>query len=347
MTTIIAIGDVHIKTNNIPEVDLLIERLLKLINEKPPEIIVVLGDLLHTHERLHTTALNKAYELIEKLRSIAPTYVLVGNHDMTNNQQFLTQNHWLSAMKEWHNVTIVDKIENLKLNEHFFVFCPYVPNGRFEEALNTCEEDWKDASVIFAHQEFRGCKMGAIQSIDGDAWLNTYPNVISGHIHSRQQPQENIYYTGSAIQHAFGESKKNIIAILTFQGDKQYELEEIDLKLPRKRIIYTNVEDMETYEEPETNDKIKITISGQYDQFKAFKKTKRYKELIKKGTKVVFKPKKIESNKKHDPEVEKETDFKLILSTLINGEKNPYLCQVYELIINNKQISEDDVFFLS
>ena len=36
--------------------------------------------------------------------------LLVGNHDYINNQQFLTNNHWMNAMKDWNNVTIIDKV---------------------------------------------------------------------------------------------------------------------------------------------------------------------------------------------------------------------------------------------
>ncbi len=36
-----------------------------------------------------------------------------------------------------------------------------------------------------------------------------FPLVISGHIHSEQRPQKNIFYPGSVIQHALGESEDN------------------------------------------------------------------------------------------------------------------------------------------
>jgi len=266
-----------------------------------------------------------------------------------NNQQFLNENHWMNGMKEWENVTIVDKVTTLDLDDQLYVFCPYVPNGRFIEALDTCKERWMDASCIFAHQEFYGCAMNAITSVEGDKWKESFPDVISGHIHGKQKLQENVYYPGSAMQHAFGESSKNIIAVVTFEGEGiPYDLDEVDLKLPRKRIVHTTIEDMENYEEPESADKVKITISGVYDQFKAFKKTKKYKELIKKGTRVVFKPKKLQTEATGaPPEVEQESDFKVILSTLVNQQKDPYLYQVHEYIVNGKNISEDDVIFLS
>lgn len=354
MTKFIVIGDPHIKVSNIEEVNLLIDKLLQLVKDKQPDFIVILGDVLHDHERLHTTALNKAYEFIDKLRSLVPTYVLVGNHDMTSNQNFLNQNHWLNGMKEWDNVTIVDVVHTLKHDNKLFFFCPYVPNGRFIEALETYEKkSWKKATCIFAHQEFYGCAMNTITSVEGDKWDLKFPHVISGHIHSKQRIQKNIYYTGSAMQHAFGESTKNIIAVVEFKdNEKDYELEEIDLKLPRKKIIHSSIEDINSLVIPEeSKDKIKITISGGYNDFKTFKKTKKYKDLIKSGTKVVFKPKKIkvkkpgknkgendeENENENEGENDTENDFKTILLNMITKENNSYLTQTYNYIFNEKR----------
>ena len=342
----LAIGDPHFMVTNIPEVELFIERMVKLALEKKPDLIIILGDVLHTHERLHTTPLNKAYEFINKMRQISKTYVLVGNHDATSNQIFLNDNHWMNGMKEWENTIIVDKVLTETIDGDKFVFVPYVPPGRFEEALNTIK-DWDEARCIFAHQEFFGCKMGAIVSVEGDKWDLKNPEVISGHIHSGQMPQKNIYYTGSSMQHAFGESKKNIIAHLTYNKDDDgYEKDEINLKLPRKKIIYLGVEELDDYELPETEDKLKLTLSGNYDEFKALKKTKKYKKLVNDdGVKVVFKAKKIENDKITEKIVE-ETGFKKILNEIINNEKNNYLYETYELVVNNKEISHNDVMYL-
>ena len=354
-TTVLFIGDPHFQVANIPEIELFMEKIINLATEKKPDIIVIAGDILHTHERLHTIALNKAYELVDNMRKITKTYVLVGNHDYIQNQQFLTSNHWMNAMKEWKDTIIVDYVLKETINDETFVFVPYVPAGRFEEALKTMKESWLDVNCIFAHQEFAGCKMGAIVSVEGDKWSLDNPLVISGHIHYKQRPQENIYYSGSAMQHAVGESEKNIIAYVTFDKN-DYKIDEIDLNLPRKKIIYMNVDDIDNYNAPKTEDQIKLTLKGDYNDFKALKKTKKYKKLIEEGVKVVFKPKKIDQNKKIvENGVEKEivdevksngTDFGTILYSIINEKKNPYLSQSYELIINGKDMKIDDILFL-
>lgn len=275
---------------------------------------------------------------------------LLGDFTVThncNNQQYLTANHWLNGLKEWENTVVVDKVVSETIDDSLFLFVPYVPPGRFEEALNTLENcNWKDARCIFAHQEFFGCKMGAIISVEGDKWSLENPNIVSGHIHSNQTPQKNVYYPGSMLQHAFGESSKNIIAYLTYGEKNDYDLEEINLKLPRKKIVYMDVETATDYKVPDTEDKLKITISGVYDQFKAFKKTKKYKKLVSDGIKVVFKAKKIEHENDVSEKIASETAFSTILNEIINQKKNTYLYETYELVVNNKKIEHNDILYL-
>jgi len=337
-TSVIFIGDPHFQVSNIEEVEIFVTRITDLVTERKPDIVVIGGDLLHTHERLHTIALNKAYDFVDKMRKITKTYVLVGNHDYIQNQQFLTDNHWMNAMKDWKNTVIVDKVIVEVMNNEKLVFTPYVPPGRFEDALNTIGDDWKDASCIFAHQEFYGCKMGAIVSEEGDKWPLDNPYVVSGHIHSRQIPQENIYYSGSAMQHAFGESEKNIIACLEIQNRK-YTLDEVDLSLPRKKIVYVDTETIDDFVIPtDTEDKIKVSVSGNYNEFKALKKSKKYKEMVKKGVKVVFKPKRLDTTITKENTIDniedERVEFMSILDSIINKEKNEYLKKIYNDIIN-------------
>lgn len=358
---IIAIGDPHFRVDNIPEVDMFIQKMEALAKAESPDIIIILGDVLHTHERIHTIPLNKAYEFIQKMSLIAETYVLVGNHDYIQNQQFLTENHWMNGMKSWENVCIVDEVVHASKNNFNFVLCPYVPNGRFEEALQTLQGfDWRQSDCIFAHQEFYGCKMGAIVSVEGDKWDLTLPDVVSGHIHSRQKIQENIYYTGSALQHAFGESDKNIIAILTFHTPgERFVVEEHDLCLPRKKIMYLDIERVDAFEVPQTEDDIKLTLKGSFEEFKAFKKTEKYKDLTSKGMTVVFKsdgkkpsgmPSGMPSdedegaNQKSKQSLGKtsEYDFKSILRHIVLEAQDDYLYVQYERVVNNHIVNADE-----
>jgi DNA repair exonuclease SbcCD nuclease subunit len=328
---IVAIGDPHIKSDNVVEFSLFEERLHNLLDEVKPDFVVVLGDVLHHHEKLYTTSLNNATSFIKKIGDKYKTFVLVGNHDMINNQQFLTENHWMNSIKLWgENIVIIDKV----VRYQDFILCPYVSPGRFEEALNTIG-NWKNASLIFAHQEFKGCKMGAIISEHGDTWDESLPMVVSGHIHLNQWVGKNVYYPGSALQHAFGESERNIIPIIT--KNKQWDITEKDLDLPRKKIITVNIEKAEKIEiQDDKKDQIKLSVTGDIHEFKSFKKSEKYKSLVDKGIKVVFKPKEI---KNVDSVSQGEIQpFDTVLRELILKEKDNDLLEIYERFVNNRDI---------
>jgi DNA repair exonuclease SbcCD nuclease subunit len=343
---ILCIGDPHIKIDNLAEFKEFEIKLIELIEKENPNFIVCLGDILHTHERLHTIPLNKAYSFIDNIRKFCPLYLIVGNHDYIHNQEFLSENHWMNSLKEWKNVFVIDKVKELKIDKRNFVFVPYVFPGKFGEALSTINNNiWKKSDIIFAHQEIKGCKMGPIQSTEGDEWNLEYPQIISGHIHSNQKPQKNVYYPGSALQNAFGESEKNIIPIIEYEEKGEFFLREIDLLLPRKKIISCDIKNIDQIKINEnTKDKLRITLKGDYDDFKSLKKTSKYKELVEKGIKIVFRnnvEKTPIENKEHNKHEEKnivEKSFSEILRELILKEENKKLYCLYEKIINNNEI---------
>ena len=364
-TKFLVIGDPHFKTSNVPESEDFIAKCIDLVNTECPDFIIILGDVLHEHERLHTIPLNIAYDFIKAMSSLTKTYVIVGNHDMINNQQFLNQNHWMNSMKEWPNTTIVDIPTTLHHNGKTYMFCPYVPNGRLREALSSYKTSstnelvipdrtdtpsdpdptdpdptdpdptdpiWKSSTIIFAHQEFLNCKMGAIISQDGDSWDKSLPPVISGHIHHNQTLLDGyIYYPGSAMQNAFGDPN-NILAIVDVQSDSPsdspsdsssesnllpYNLREIDLMLRKKRIVYHDLDAIDTIDVDKllnSKDAIKLSLSGNYDDYKIFTKTPISKQLANNGIVIVHKNKKQIKDKtiptdSENPNIQENTDY--------------------------------------
>ena len=391
---ILFIGDPHIQTTNLPEVDILLEKLIHLIITTKPNFIVLGGDVLDSHEKLYTLALNKAIDFMKTLAEHAHLYVLVGNHDYIKNQEFLSNNHWMYAIKNFHpNVTIVDRVitvqsENVVQNgvqnnikNGTYWFCPYVPNGRFEEALQTNTKlDYRtDPIIIFAHQEFFGCKMGAFNSIDGDHWKTSLPLVISGHIHNRQKPQDNIFYPGASLQQAFGESDKNIVAmIMVEESGASINIKEIDLQLPRKRTEYISANDFTPDEiekisdrftqAKDKKDKTKLVITGDDNDFKTIKQSREYKNLVEDGMKIVFKPKiqkksitslsslssmidnTILSEKNDEPKNDEpkndEPKYIKILNQLVASDNDRYLYSAYQRIVHNRNIIPESVIMV-
>lgn len=283
---VLTIGDPHFKVNNVQECEEMTQKLVELAQRIQPTFIVCLGDILHKHESIHVVPLMRAENLIKRLSEIALTFLIVGNHDRPNNSNYLTDEHPFNAMKEWKNVYIADKVLDVTIQEKRFLLVPYVPPGRFMDALQTKENPLIGTTAIFAHQEFHGAKMGAIKSQAGDKWPLNNPHVISGHIHDYDKLQSNITYVGTPMQHAFGDSTNKTVSIFTF--DETISDERIDLGLTKRVIIYLSPDQIHTYEPP-TDKLVKIVIRGEDAEIKAIGSLDKIKELRRQGVKVVFK----------------------------------------------------------
>lgn len=333
MINVITIGDPHIKIDNLEIIDQYIEKIESTVDRINPDLVVVLGDVLHSHERIHTTAMNYAYEFIHRLAKLCPVYVLVGNHDYINNSQFLTDNHWMNGMKQWNNVVIVDKVITINVNSIPLVLSPYVFPGRFIEALDTLTDvNWKEAKAIFCHQEFKGCKMGAMISTEGDAWNAEWPQIISGHIHDKQWVGENIYYAGSSMQHAFGESHDKTIASCSIQLDGKIEIKEIPTLLPVKKILYMDMDRIQNYVPSKSTDKIRITVKANTQEIKAFRKSSKFKELTASGIKIVFKTPEVNISKSDSSNQEEDCSFVNVLHNLVKTDAE--LLGLFEYFFN-------------
>ena len=286
--TALVIGDPHFKVSNTRETDLMVEAIVKVAIMRKPDIIVVLGDVLDRHESIHVSPLTRATKFLFQLMQITKTFVLIGNHDLKNNQQFLSEEHPFNSLKNWGDqITIVDTTTSLSIKDQTFVFVPYVPPGRFIEALDHVS-NWKTANCIFAHQEFKGAQMGAILSEEGDEWELTLPYVVSGHIHDYQEPQMNILYTGTPIQHAFGDRHDKTISYLTYESQHIRTHERIDLRLPRKHIIKISCAEVSTYI-PTPNTELKIIINGTSGELRAIRTHPNIDMWKKQGYKIIYK----------------------------------------------------------
>lgn len=360
---VLCIGDPHFKVKNSKETDALEESLTKLLADRKPDFIVVLGDVLDRHEIIKESPLSRCTRLLKKLEDVAPTYLVVGNHDRPNNSVFLTKEHPFNAFRYWKNITVADIPIQIQVKGRLFTFVPYVFPGRFEEAIDTMygihkdtldfkrlsalnqffcamiskfekdhpEEtkryrklleivddsiarqtyehtpdyslgDWKDSTCIFAHQEFKGAKMGAIISEDGDPWSLDKPLVVSGHIHNYDHLQNNIIYTGTPIQHAFGDRADKTVSWLTFGKDKSFTEERIDLGIPKKVMLAVNYEDIEDTTLPE-NAEVKVIVVGNTSQIKTAGKLSKIKKWLKQGVKVAYRDISEIDLEKREPEI--------------------------------------------
>jgi DNA repair exonuclease SbcCD nuclease subunit len=361
--SILFIGDPHFRIDNIVESQKFIQETERILQERDDiHTIVVLGDVLHTHEKLHTFALNNAVQFFQMVSRYHPTYCLVGNHDATSNTIFLTDNHWLNVFKGWKDLYIVDIPIVVRFSDKTVVLCPYVPDGRFQEALDktieTDDIDWRQADLIVGHQLLDGAKMGPIVASGVEEWRREWPLLISGHIHDKQRPQPNLFYTGSSMQHAFGESTDKTLYLYSLETR---EGEEIKIRVPRKEILYVDIKQMEGVEDKinklaEDDITVKVVIRGDLSEVKAAKDTELVKRLEQTtGVKsVVFKqhtPQPVTSSTTSETieSVRSAVDesFESVLRNLVRTKEDVYLESLLNnLLTGGEDLSDKDVFFV-
>jgi UDP-2,3-diacylglucosamine pyrophosphatase LpxH len=242
------IGDPHFREGSVREMELFIEETLRIIKENSSraDYIVVLGDIMDRHGILHQKPFHQSCRFLIELAKLLPTYCLIGNHDFDIPSKYLPENHPFKVMTwtEIPGLTIIDKPRLI----HGKFFTPYVPPGMFNKAIEDVvgEPGWEalvrnKIGLVYAHQEFRGCRMGRIVSETGDLWPERFgeaPFVVSGHIHDYQMVGGNVMYVGTPVQVNFGEGRKRGICLFNMVLEegvpRSYELEWFPIRVPKK-----------------------------------------------------------------------------------------------------------------
>lgn len=318
---VLVIGDPHFKVANSQETEEMVQEILRIARELAPTFIVCLGDTLDKFANIHVGPLVRATLFLKSLSDIAPLFLLIGNHDRINNNAFCTEHHPFVSLKTWKNTTIVDEPLSVVVEGMKFVFVPYVSCGRFHEALSLLDESYLDAQCIFAHQEFKGAKMGAIMSEHGDEWSLDAPLVISGHIHDYDRLQANILYVGTPIQHGFADKNDKTISLITFSEGK-WEEERIELPLvKKKKTVRLPVSSILGYVPPE-DVILKIVLYGSGEEIRSIMKSDQIAKLRKKGIKIVYQQ---TNQEKEQIAIRPSVGFKVALYGALSGKPHSQL----------------------
>lgn len=282
MVKALVIGDPHFKVSNKEDTDALHVQTLAWCNVYRPDLIVCLGDLLDRFETAHFSPLTRATRFMRDLSLRAPTVLIIGNHDRPNNAVYLTDEHHFDPLKSWDNFHVVDTVTEMEIKGKRFVFVPYVAPGRFHEALSNTVLD--GIHCIFCHQEFKGCRMGPVVSVDGDVWDRAIP-VVSGHIHD-YQVIGSVTYVGTPIQHAYGDSEDKGVHLFEFAESVMSTRLSITTK---RRVTETISHDkLNEWIAPE-NCYVRLVVTGPSAELYAVSRSKIFKQLKKQGIKIVLK----------------------------------------------------------
>lgn len=152
---------------------------------EPGDEIFHLGDVFDSRQSINLKVLNLGMEVFQKLSSIAPMRVILGNHDChdlnSNEINSVKPLGWLP------NVTVYEEPEMISLSGKKILMMPWRANPEKEKE---CLDHFKEADYLFCHTDVKGAEFNKWTKIDHGNEVKEFKRfkkVYTGHIHYVQK----------------------------------------------------------------------------------------------------------------------------------------------------------------
>lgn len=329
---ILAIGDPHFRPSTQSLDRLMVDEIVRVAELQNPDYIISMGDTIDTKSDLTSPQLNLVTELFLRLSAITKLLVIIGNHDLSNEQAYLTDKHAFNSYKQWNNVEVFDLPRTLSVQDpdtnktHLISVVPYTPPGMLLETMDKYIPDWMKSDIIFSHQELAGSSFGVAKSKNGDEYPEDAPFMVLGHIHVRQLLKKNALYIGTPRTTAHGDDSEKTISLFTLDNGNISE-ELIKLNLPRHLTFTTALSKIDELVLPE-GQVLRVIVQGKASNLISFKNSKTYKSLEKKA-KIVLEAEKVTTSLQDSAHSERKTYKQVILESL---KQKPNLLKLFEKI---------------
>ena len=231
------IADTHIKNLKYHEdYRACFDQMYEILREQEVEYIVHCGDIAHTKTQISPEFVEMASDFFSSLASIAPTYIILGNHDgnlkNSSRQDAITpiiqalDNSQIHLLKNAGEIVVND---DLTLN-----------------VLSVFDRDnWVDPSdpdkinIALYHGAISNCQTDAGWTMEhGEDNLSIFEKfdfAMLGDIHKRQflDKEHRVYYAGSTIQQNHGEEDNKGFSVWTINSKDDWSIEHFTLQNPR------------------------------------------------------------------------------------------------------------------
>ena len=222
------------------------KQLYKSLKEEKVDYIIHCGDIAHTKTQISPEFVDMCREFFENLAAIAPTYIILGNHD-GNLRNDSRQDAITPIVKAINNPNLV-LLRNAGETKIHPDFCLNVLSV-FDEDNWTKPTDFGAVNIALYHGAIDKSKTDQNWTLGGDHDISIFDNfdfAFLGDIHKTQKldKEGRIWYAGSTVQQNFGESL-----------DKGYLLWDIE-----DRNTFTNK--LITFDNPKPFVTLKLTEKG-------------------------------------------------------------------------------------
>ncbi len=172
------------------------------------DVVILLGDLFHDRVNLGIEILVTVSKFFEETaRDYDQKWIVFpGNHDM-----FLRHSWEVNSLLPLRkHLTVIEDIKLLTLNDKRFWVLPFIQHERsFMSVLYKVENQHEEGDILLTHVGVRGATLNTCFLLKDWSIVSfehsKFKKVYTGHFHSKQSLNDQVYYPGSLIPFKFDE----------------------------------------------------------------------------------------------------------------------------------------------
>ena len=242
------IADTHIKNLKYhTEYKTVFNKMYETLKEEQVDYIIHCGDIAHTKTQISPEFVEMAADFFRNLSTIAPTYIILGNHDgnLTNDSRQDALTPIVNALN-LNNLYLLKKSGETKLKDNFVVNVLSV----FDEEGWVKPSDPDAVNIALYHGSVNGVKTDTgfvLEKADHDISIfEGHDYAFLGDIHKTNQTLDTdgrIRYPGSTLQQNHGETNDKGFLIWDIQNKHSFDCRHFLIENPNPFITVELEED--------------------------------------------------------------------------------------------------------
>lgn len=239
------IADTHIRNLKYHfEYKEVFKQLYKSLKEEKVDYIIHCGDIAHTKTQISPEFVDMCRDFFENLAAIAPTYIILGNHDgnLRNDSRQDAISPIVKAINN-PNLILLRNAGETRLNKKFCLNVLSV----FDEENWKDPTDYESINIALYHGAIDRSTTDSNWTLGGDHTIEIFEEfdfAFLGDIHKTQQLDSDgrIWYAGSTVQQNFGESLDKGYLLWDIKDKNNFTTQLITFENPKPFITLTLTE---------------------------------------------------------------------------------------------------------
>ena len=236
------IADTHIRNLKYHfEYKEVFKQLYKSLKEEKVDYIIHCGDIAHTKTQISPEFVDMCRDFFENLAAIAPTYIILGNHDgnLRNGSRQDALSPIAKAINN-PNLILLKNAGEVKINDKFCLNVLSV----FDEENWVEPSDYDAINIALYHGAIDKSKTDSNWTLGGDHSIEIFEEFdfgFLGDIHKTQQldKEGRIWYAGSTVQQNFGETLDKGYLLWDIESKDEFTTKLITFDNPKPFVTLT------------------------------------------------------------------------------------------------------------